>query len=76
MNYVEGTDYLHMAVVIVIFLVICLLTYLAFVFSSSLVKLIGKNKITVLGKLMGLILTVIGTTMAIEGIQLAFQLDQ
>ncbi len=76
MNYVEGVSYLYMGVVLLMFLLICVLTYVAFVFSDKLVGFIGANKIVVLGKLMGLILTVIGVSMVVEGIGLAFSLNE
>ena len=50
------------------------LTVLAFSYSERLVKIIGSNSIVVLGKLMGVILTVIGTGMVIDGVKLAFDL--
>ena len=50
-----------------------ILTYLAFILSDYLVKIIGSNKIIVIGKLMGLIIAILGTNMVIEGIRLAFQ---
>ena len=74
MNYAIGASYLHIAVIIFVFALMIFLTYLAFVYSESLVKVTGQNAIIVLGKLMGLILAVIGTGMVIEAIQLAFNL--
>jgi len=37
------------------------------------VKKIGTNLISVIGKLMGLVLTVIGTGMIVDGIKLTFK---
>jgi multiple antibiotic resistance protein len=51
-----------------------LLTYLAFNVSDIIVKKLGKNIITVIGKIMGLILAIMGTGMVVEGIKLAFKL--
>ena len=53
----------------------CYLTYLAFYFSKYFVEMIGHNIITVIGKLMGLILAIMGVGMIIQGIKLAFQLS-
>ena len=50
------------------------LTYLAFSLSDLIVKVFGMNMITVVAKLMGLILAIMGTGMVIEGIKLAFNL--
>jgi multiple antibiotic resistance protein len=74
MNYVPNSNYIHNAIVILIFAIMCYLTYLAFHFSEYFVKLIGHNKITVIGKIMGLILAIMGVGMIIQGIKLAFQL--
>lgn len=75
MNFVPDTNYFHMGIVIFIFLIMCYLTYLAFHFSEYFVEKIGHNIITVIGKLMGLILAIMGIGMIIQGIKLAFQLS-
>jgi multiple antibiotic resistance protein len=49
--------------------VICLLSYLAFVGSDSMVRALGQNVIKVISRLMGLILAVIGVQMLIAGIE-------
>ncbi len=73
MNFVTGEGYVKMAVVIAIFALMCYLTYLAFSLSSKIIEKLGENIITVLGKVMGLIIAIIGTDMIIEGIKLAFK---
>jgi len=73
-NYITSGTFLHLAIVIVIFAVMILLTYLAFSLSELIVKKIGNHLITVIGKIMGLILAIMGTGMTIEGIKLAFKL--
>jgi multiple antibiotic resistance protein len=72
MNYVTSADYIHIGIVIFIFAIICYLTYLAFHLSEFIVKKTGNNLITVIGKIMGLIIAVIGINMIIEGIKMAF----
>jgi multiple antibiotic resistance protein len=72
MNYVTNATYIHTAIVIMVFAFMILLTYLAFELSDKIVKLVGSNLIAVIGKIMGLILAIIGTGMVIEGIKLAF----
>lgn len=74
MNNVTNANYLHMGIVIVIFALMIYLTYLAFSFSNLIVKKVGKNLILVIGKIMGLILAIMGTVMAIEGIKGAFNI--
>lgn len=74
MNNVTNGSYLHIGIVVLIFGLMIYLTYLAFTLSDMIVKKIGNNLITVIGKIMGLIIAIIGTGMTIEGIKLAFQL--
>ncbi len=74
MNNVTNANYIHIAIVIVIFAVMIYLTYLAFSLSERIVEKIGQNLITVIGKIMGLILAIMGTGMTVEGIKLAFNL--
>ncbi len=74
MNNVTGGNYLHVGIVIGIFALMIFLTYLAFSLSDLIVKKIGTNLITVIGKIMGLILAIMGTGMVIEGIKIAFSL--
>ena len=72
MNFTTNASYLHIAIILIIFAIMVCLTYLAFVFSDYIVKIIGENKIDVIGKLMGLIIGILGTNMIIEGVKLAF----
>jgi len=71
MNYITSGTLVQLAIVIVIFAVMILLTYLAFSLSELIVKKIGNHLILVIGKIMGLILAIMGTGMAIDGIKLA-----
>ncbi len=75
MNNVTGGSYIHIAIVVAIFALMIFLTYLAFTFSDKIVKKIGNNLILVIGKIMGLILAIMGTGMVIEGIKIAFGLS-
>ncbi len=50
------------------FLLLCVITYLFFVFGERVVKYLGTNGIKVVTRLMGLILAVIGVQMLISGI--------
>lgn len=47
----------------------CVLTWIAFVGSESLVRFLGQNAIKVVSRLMGLILAVVGVQMLIAGVQ-------
>ena len=74
MNYVTHANFVHIAIVVAVFGVIVLLTYLAFISSDFIVNKVGPNLIAVISKLMGLILAIIGTGMLTEGIKLTFNL--
>ncbi len=74
MNYITNGSFVHIAIVIVIFALMIFLTYLAFILSERIVNKIGANLITVIAKIMGLILAIMGTGMTVEGIKLAFGL--
>ncbi len=74
MNYVTNANFIHVGIVIAIFAVMIFLTYLAFSLSDLIVGKLGGNIIIVLGKLMGLILAIIGMGMVIEGIKMAFSI--
>ena len=72
MDHVTSGGFARMAIVIAAFGLMVALTYVAFIFSDGIVTHLGQQLITVIGKLMGLILAIMGTNMAIEGIKLAF----
>jgi len=72
MNFVTDATYVHIGIVIAIFAFMILLTYLAFNLSDLIVKRVGQDLISVIGKLMGLILAIIGMGMITEGIKLSF----
>lgn len=74
MNNVTKASYLQVGIIISIFALMIFLTYLAFTYSDIIVKKVGSNLISVIGKLMGLILAIIATGMVIDGINLAFKL--
>ncbi len=74
MNYAAEADYLQIGIIIAIFALITYMTFVAFNLSDTIVKKMGNSLIKVIGKIMGLILAIIGTGMAVEGIKLAFGL--
>ena len=74
MNSVTNANFLHIGIVIAIFGLLIFLTYLAFSFSEKIIEVVGANLIAVVGKLMGLILAIIGIDMITEGIKLSFNL--
>ncbi len=70
MSNITSGSFLEVAIVIVIFAVMILLTYIAFSTSELIVKKLGNHLILVIGKIMGLILAIMGTGMVIDGIKL------
>lgn len=72
MNFVVKANLLHVFLTIVIFALIVGLTYMAFIYSSLIVKMVGDKNFVIIGKIMGLILGVLGANMLIEGVKLAF----
>ncbi len=75
MNYATNSNIIHLGIIIAIFAVICFLTYIFFRISDKIVEILGNNVISVIGKIMGLIIAIIGTNMIIEGIKMAFNLS-
>ncbi|WP_054851004.1 MarC family protein [Olleya sp. ITB9] len=72
MNFVANVETIHIIIVILIYGFMSLLTYFTFRLSDLIVRIVGKNVISVIGKIMGLIIAIIGTGMIINGIKLSF----
>jgi multiple antibiotic resistance protein len=67
MSFGSG-GWLHIAVSLAAFAVICLVTYLCFIWSDNLVAYLGQNGLNVMTRLMGLIVASIGVGMFLTGI--------
>jgi multiple antibiotic resistance protein len=50
------------------------MTYYAFVYSGYIVRFVGDKNFVIVGKIMGLIIGVLGANMLIQGIKLAFNI--
>jgi multiple antibiotic resistance protein len=74
MNFSAEGGITAMVVTIASFAVLCLITYLFFVFGEKFVTFIGPGALGVITRLMGLILAVIGIQMLVEGLNGAFKL--
>ncbi|MGJ8549624.1 MarC family protein [Winogradskyella wichelsiae] len=74
MNFVSSGSALQIFLVIAIFGFMSLLTYVTFSLSDFIVGIVGNNVISVIGKIMGLIIAIIGTGMIIQGIKISFNL--
>lgn len=70
MTFVSGRGWIEMGIVIAMFGVICLLHFVIFRMSGLIIRRLGKNVIGVIGRIMGLIITVIGVGMVINGFEL------
>jgi multiple antibiotic resistance protein len=74
MNFSSGGGIMEVVVTIAMFALLCVITYVLFVFGEKLVGYIGASALGVITRMMGLILAVIGTQMVIEGLHGAFKL--
>lgn len=69
MNFVgEGKSFLYALLIILIFGVVCFITYMMFIASKKIADKLNPSLITVITKIMGLILAVIAVQMLINGI--------
>ncbi|AGH81509.1 multiple antibiotic resistance (MarC)-like protein [Psychromonas sp. CNPT3] len=68
MNYSATADMWGIAMTLLVFAFLCVITFFCFIFSSQILTLIGKSGLSIVTRLMGLILAVIGTQMLIIGI--------
>lgn len=67
MNYSSTKGFAGIFITISVFAILCLITFICFVYSSSILKILGKSSLAIITRLMGLILAVIGTQMIITG---------
>jgi multiple antibiotic resistance protein len=74
MNFVVNATILHVIITISIVALLLFLTYLAFIYSTRIVRFIGGKNFIIIGKIMGIVLGVLGANMLIEGIKLAFNI--
>ena len=74
MNFASEGGIIETIMTIAAFAVLCVITYLLFVFGKKFVNVIGAGALGVITRMMGLILAVIGMQMVIEGINGAFNL--
>lgn len=74
MSFSAGGGLLNVIVTIIAFAVLCMITYVFFVFGAKFVTYIGSSALGAITRMMGLILAVIGTQMVIAGVQGAFKL--
>lgn len=75
MNYTANQGYVGIAIIVLVTAIVMGITYYAFVYSEKIYQLLGSNIITVFGKLMGLIIAIMGVNMVIVGTKDAFNLN-
>ena len=68
MNYSAAAGWQDIVVTILAFASLCVITFVCFIFSSRIISLIGDSGLSIVTRLMGLILAVIGVQMAIAGV--------
>jgi len=68
MNYAASGGAAGIVITLSVFALLCLITFVCFIFSSNIITLIGKSGLSIITRLMGLILAVIGTQMVIAGV--------
>ena len=74
MNYSASGGTTGLLITVSVFAFLCLVTFLCFIFSSRILTVIGDGALSITTRLMGLILTVIGVQMLIEGVIEAFNI--
>lgn len=68
MNYSAAASLMGIVMTVSVFFILCLITFYCFIFSSKIIATIGHSGLSIVTRLMGLILAVIGTQMVIVGV--------
>lgn len=74
MSFSSGGGLMELLVTIAMFAVLCVITYVLFIFGGKLVAYFGASALGMITRMMGLILATIGTQMVIDGVSAAFGL--
>lgn len=74
MNYSAAGNALHIVITVSAFALLCLITFVCFIYGPKLIEKIGQSGISIITRLMGLILAVIGMQMGIQGVHDAMTL--
>lgn len=67
MNYSSSNGWMEIIITLCVFAALCLITFICFIFSSRILAAIGKSGLSIVTRLMGLILAVIGVQMLLVG---------
>lgn len=68
MNFSASGGVMGILTTVGVFAILCIITFICFIFSSRILSVIGKSGLSIVTRLMGLILAVIGTQMIIVGL--------
>jgi multiple antibiotic resistance protein len=68
MNYSSNGGMSGILITVSVFAVLCLITFVCFIFSSKILTVIGNSGLSIVTRLIGLIFVVIGTQMVIDGV--------
>jgi multiple antibiotic resistance protein len=68
MNFAASGGWIKISITIAMFAALCLVTFMFFMSARQIVSLIGKSGLSIVTRLMGLILAIIGTQMLITGV--------
>jgi multiple antibiotic resistance protein len=69
MNFVgQGSSFINTIIIILVFAVVCSITYLMFILSNRIADKLSPSLIKAISRIMGLILAVIAVQMFINGI--------
>ena len=71
MNYSAAGGWLEIWTTVLVFLILCIITFFCFIFSSKILSRVSENGLGIITRLMGLILAVIGVQMLVTGINVA-----
>lgn len=75
MNYASNETWVHVIIVGLMVGAVMLLNYLAFKAGKIIIDRVGSNIISVISKIMGLIIGIIGMGMILQGLKLAFNVS-
>ena len=68
MSFSAAGDWMTISITIAAFALLCLITFVCFIFGQRIVQVIGIAGLTIVTRLMGLIIAVIGTQMVFVGL--------
>lgn len=73
MSYSATGGWVDSFITILVFSILCLITFFCFVFSTKIIDFVGENGLSIITRLMGLILAVIGVQMFLIGMTAAIK---